>query len=257
MSSNHGMPEATSCPPDVLQQEAIVRNILDDSAWYEDFEAVKTLENFVTLQMQYPVLYNIDANLAVLKHYLMFRRSAKTSIMRSILIQALMHLPATDFDLCLCQIALEHQKSDPVIRSLIAVEGLLQTCRFCVFWKTLESDPHLHGLAEVPDFKDAIRRFMAGVISLTYQTITMEDAGRLLQLDPSTELPCFCPQQLKSRWVCDTATGVVTVLKPESSVAVVPNKSAATAPLFSPTVLDDSLTAVGRMAASRGAPAIS
>lgn len=242
----------SSCPAEAFEKQRLVQDILDSAAWYEDFEAIKTLEGFVTVQMHYPVLYNVDANLAVLKHYLMFGRNAKASVMRNILIQALMHLPATDFDLCLCQISLEHQNSDPVIRSLIAVEGLLQTCCFPMFWNALESDPHLHGLSEIPDFKDAIRRFMAGVISLTYHTFTMEDAGRLLQLDPITELPSFSSQQLKSQWVCDTATGVVSVVKAESPVALVPNKSAAlTRPLFSESVLDESLSAVGRMITSR------
>lgn len=136
----------------LIDQEELVKKIVETCALYQDPSVIGVLENFVCLEMCHPQLYNIDANILVLKHYLMFKKDTKCHIIQNILIQALMHLPSNDFDLCLCQIPLQYQTEDPIIRSLIEIESLLQKCRFLSFWELLESDEYLHRLAETPDY---------------------------------------------------------------------------------------------------------
>ena len=236
--------EGIDCPHEFLQQAEIVKKMLESYAWYEDLSAVELLENFVALELQYPALYDINVNLAILKHYLMFKSNTKSHIIQNVLIQAIMHLPSPDFDLCLCQIPLHNQTSDPIISALIEMESLLQTCRFPTFWTTLESSRYLCGISKVPDFKNAIRRFMAGVISLTYHTITLEDARCLLHLETVAEFTSFCSEQLKGQWICDTKTGLVTIQKAENSVAILGDQNLVDSPPISESVLQQCLAAI-------------
>lgn len=220
-----------------------VKEILASPNVFTDTDLLAVLEQFLDDQMIYPQFYDIDANLAVLKQYLIFPRVSKTEVIRQILIKALMHLPATDFDLCLCQIPLQLQQNDPTIRALIAAESRLQLCRFREFWQLLATEPELASLASTTDLKNSLRRFMAGVISLTYHSITVSDSAQLLDL-PVSGLQQFCQEHLTGQWVCDDQT--VTIIRTTDSVTLVANKQPSRS-LFAADTLDDCLSSLKRM----------
>lgn len=229
------------------QRAAEVSELLSKGSYYGSREALVVLENFVNDQVAHPSLYSIGCNLAILKEYLIFPKLFRLDVVRLILVKALMHLPSTDFDTCLCQIPLPYQETDTVIRSLIASERLLQTCKFSEFWALLGSNPELAAAVDIPDFKNSIRRFMAGVVSLTYKTITMGDVAKLLNLDVK-ELEAFCETHLNKRWTCDASAspdGVVTIAK--EGVTLLAQKAPARS-LFATETLADCLASVRSIA---------
>lgn len=223
-----------------------VKEILESPSLYNDnSKSLQILESFLEDQMHHPQYYSLDANLSILKFYLIFPKHSKTSVIRQILIKALMHLPETDFDLCLCQTPLPLQQNDQTIRALVAAESRLQTCRFREFWQLLVSEPELIALSATADLKNSIRRFMAGVISLTYHTITIQDSAQLLDLPPSG-LQQFCKDHLQGLWTCDENAGTVTITKTVDSVTLVANKQP-TRSLFAQETLTDCLASLKRM----------
>lgn len=231
---------------DVQHRADQVKEILQSpNLYHDDGGSLEILEGFVQDQVDHPQLYNLDANLAILKLYLIYPKYSKVSITRNILTKALMRLPATDFDLCLCQTPLPLQQNDPTIRALIAAEGRLQTCRFSEFWHFLDTEPELVAISSIADMKNSIRRFMAGVIALTYHTITIADLSQLLGL-PSSELQQFCQHHLTGQWVFDDKAGVVTITKSSESVTHGTTKQPTQA-LLSPETLCDCLAPLKRM----------
>lgn len=231
---------------DIQRRADQVKDILQSPNLYNDNgEALGILESFLEDQMNYPQFYNLDSNLAILKLYLIFPNHSKPAVIRKVLTKALMHLPATDFDFCLSQIPLTLQGSDQTIRALVAAESRLQTCRFREFWQLLASEQELVSLSNTADLKNSIRRFMAGVISLAYHSITIPDSAQLLDLPPSG-LQQFCQEHLGGQWVCDEKAGTVTIAKSVDSVTLVANKQP-TRSLFVPDTLNDCLSSLKRM----------
>lgn len=76
-----------------------------------------------------------------------------------------MAMPATDFMLCMYIIP-PSLESDPTISGIKLLADYLESCFFEKFWNEL---PKVK--IDVPGFEDAIRTFIAGVITATFKLI--------------------------------------------------------------------------------------
>ena len=81
-------------------------------------------------------LYDLEANLAVLKLYQFNPNTTKKTIVERILLKALTSLPNTDFVLCKCLID-SILFEDPNIKTIVDFHNLLETCKFELFWVCL------------------------------------------------------------------------------------------------------------------------
>jgi translation initiation factor 3 subunit K len=134
--------------------------------------------------------YDLQANLAILKLYLLNPEAAKISVYEGILVKALMAFPATDFALCMYQIPEKHhaQLKDP-----IRLSQHLEMAKFKAFWKTAEEQVaaakeaggEAQGLSRAKKWQDAMRQFIAGVVSNTYRSIRCDQVADLLNLKVS------------------------------------------------------------------------
>mmetsp|Transcript_1142 Transcript_1142/g.2210 ORF Transcript_1142/g.2210 Transcript_1142/m.2210 type:complete len:82 (+) Transcript_1142:106-351(+) len=76
-----------------------IEEIINGEKRYEQ-SSIEVLNAHLKEQLQKGT-YDLDANLALLKLYLLFPDSADVDMMEGILLKALMAFPATDFSLCL------------------------------------------------------------------------------------------------------------------------------------------------------------
>jgi len=132
-------------------------------------ENLVTLEHYVQMQAL-EQNYNLDANLAVLKLYQFNPNEFKESVTCVVLLKALMNLPNTDFILCKCLIIEQHQSVENV-NKVIELSNLLETCEFQQFWTELKACEEL--LEGIKGFRESIKKFIASVLTITYQTINM------------------------------------------------------------------------------------
>merc|ERR1719191_1778744 len=138
-----------------------------------DIDILPQLEEYLQEQLDKGT-YDLDANLAILKLYLLYPEEAKVSVYEGILLKALMAFPATDFALCMYQIPEKHHST---LKDVIRLSQLLETAKFKAFWKTAEEQiksveeegGETKGLARAQGWQAAVRLFIAGVVSSTYR----------------------------------------------------------------------------------------
>jgi translation initiation factor 3 subunit K len=132
-------------------------------------ENLNKLERYVQMQCQENV-YDLEANLAVLKLYQFNPMFFQMSVTSQILLKALTNLPHTDFTLCKCLIDASRflEEGDPLSR-IMALADLLETCQFPLFWERLVEIADLTMV--LTGFEDSIRKFICYVIGITYQVI--------------------------------------------------------------------------------------
>jgi len=141
-------------------------------------ENLKKLERYVQMQCQENV-YDLEANLAVLKLYQFNPMFFQITVTSQILLKALTNLPHTDFTLCKCLIDLSRfqEEGDPLNRIMVLAD-MLETCQFQQFWE------HLIDIADLTvsltGFEDSIRKFICYVIGITYQVIKKNILRELL-----------------------------------------------------------------------------
>jgi len=141
-------------------------------------DKIKTLEHYVDLQAR-EVGYDLEANLALLKHYQLSPSYYRLDVVVQILLKALMNLPHTDFVLCKCMLS-QDILEEPQVSTLLYLADLLEMCQFKIFWKDINKEAEL--VRSVAGFEDAIRKFVCHVISITYQTIKESVLQELLGL---------------------------------------------------------------------------
>ncbi|KAG0433089.1 hypothetical protein HPB47_020240 [Ixodes persulcatus] len=124
------------------------------------------LENYVQIQAT-ENMYDLEANLAVLKLYQFNPSNFKHDVVATILLKALTNLPHTDFVLCKCLID-QDRLSDPNITLALKLHYLLEMCEFQQFWQAITKQAFLQ---TIKGFKDSIRKFVCYVVSMTYQNI--------------------------------------------------------------------------------------
>jgi len=139
-------------------------------------ENLTTLEQYVHLQA-HENTYDLDANLAVLKLYQFNPVYYQTTVTTQILLKSLMNLPNADFLMCRCLIDDANQQ-DATIQKVIKLAELMEKCCFTEVWKYLKEEASL--IEGITGFQDAVRKFAAYVIGITYQTIDMKLVSELL-----------------------------------------------------------------------------
>uniref|UniRef100_A0A7S0YL26 Eukaryotic translation initiation factor 3 subunit K n=1 Tax=Hemiselmis tepida TaxID=464990 RepID=A0A7S0YL26_9CRYP len=139
-----------------------------------DMTFVPVLEAYVEEQIKAGTS-DLDANLALLRFYQYSPSIAKVDVARKILTKALMALPQSDFMLCM-YIVPPSVQADPSIVQLKSLADKLESCFFDKFWAEMASTK-----VDVPGFEDAVRGFIAGVISATFTLVTPEELGSYLK----------------------------------------------------------------------------
>lgn len=124
------------------------------------------LEQYVQLQASENV-YDLEANLAVLKLYQFNPSNFKNEVVVAVLLKALTNLPHTDFVLCKCLIDQE-KLVDKDIQLALHLHYLLEMCDFQRFWEAVKGKPLLQA---IKGFNDSVRKFVCYVVNMTYQHI--------------------------------------------------------------------------------------
>merc|ERR1719399_2301697 len=99
-----------------------------------DIEILPQLEAYLDEQLS-EATYDLEANLAILKLYLLNPGEAKVKVYEGILVKALMAFPATDFALCMYQIP---EKYHSQLKYPISLSQHLEMAKFKAFWKAAE-----------------------------------------------------------------------------------------------------------------------
>jgi len=152
-----------------------------------DLDILPQLETYLEEQLE-KATYDLDANLAILKLYLLYPAEAKIRVYEGILVKALCAFPATDFALCMYQIPEKHhaQLKDPV-----KLSQHLEMAKFKLFWKTAEEQvaaskeaggSEAQGISRAKNWQDAIRIFVCGVVTSTYRSIKCDQLAELLNI---------------------------------------------------------------------------
>ena len=118
-----------------------------------DIERIPALEASVDAQCAKGT-YELDDNLLLLKLYQFFPEKANPAVIARVLVKALMHLPETDFLLCMYLIPERIATEAPVL-PIVEMSNRLETCQFQAFWEELAASRELVDVA--PGFDDAIR----------------------------------------------------------------------------------------------------
>jgi GTP-sensing pleiotropic transcriptional regulator CodY len=128
---------------------------------------IPSLEQYVQNQLQEKTLYDKEANLFLLKLYQFNPQKSSIEFIKKVLTLALLHGGTTnDFNLALYLIQ-ERIQGDDAIVQLSKLSDLLETCQFDKFWEARkESEDLIQGAV---NFDTHVRKFITGILSITYQ----------------------------------------------------------------------------------------
>merc|ERR1712151_634851 len=99
--------------------------------------------------------YDLDANLAILKLYLLYPEETDVEVIERILLKALMAFPDTDFSLCMYQVPEKYHKE---LKDIMALAQQLEMAKFSKFWKDAETYDRLK---EASKWQEKIQSFIA------------------------------------------------------------------------------------------------
>merc|ERR1719191_1245278 len=149
-----------------------------------DIDILPQLEEYLQEQLD-KATYDLEANLAILKLYLLYPEEAKVRVYEGILVKALTAFPATDFALCMYQIPEKHHAQ---LKYPISLSQHLEMAKFKAFWKAAEEqatavkeaeNSEVGGISRAKKWQEAIREFVCGVVSSTYRSIRGEQLAEL------------------------------------------------------------------------------
>jgi len=92
-----------------------------------------------------------------------------------------MRLPGTDLLLLTYLIPERALQEEPLV-ALVRLAHLLETARFVEFWQESASPALRPVLSTVPAFASVIRAFIAGVVAVTFQTVTKQSLCQVLNV---------------------------------------------------------------------------
>ncbi|TPX35988.1 hypothetical protein SmJEL517_g01836 [Synchytrium microbalum] len=206
-------------PPRPEHRPADVHSVVETVDRYNP-ENIPKLEEYVRQQLE-KSFYDRDANLSMLKLYQFNPNHSihqlDTTI--NILIKALTALPDPDFNLYLALLT-EEVMTEETIERLIALQQLLESCRFEEFWKLVESTEKLPTLRDVlepcRDFDVDVRDFVALTLSIAYQAVQMDSLVKYLGLEEGEDVRDF----IKEKGWSTEKSGNTLLVKMVSSVSV-------------------------------------
>ncbi|KAJ9517695.1 hypothetical protein QJQ45_003983 [Haematococcus lacustris] len=183
--------------------------------------------------------FNLDVNLALLRHYQFQPTTAQISSLAKVLMAALAQLPASDYKTCIhlvperlqvqtgsavqcrCMTVGASQQvvlqAEEVIPKIVALAAALETTRFTDFWALAANSKEVISL--VPGFESAVRRYILHVLGLSFQRVSRRVLGEALQLQ-GAELDSLISSQVASAgW--QAAGDIVTLPRNDSNSQVV------------------------------------
>lgn len=176
-----------------------------------DIKLVPDLERYVDEQVSNNT-WNLETNLALLRHYQFAPSTAKINVLAKLLLKALAQLPGSDFKTCI-HLVPERIQADETIAKVVALAGALETTRFEDFWKLSSSSADV--VALVPGFADAARAYIIQVLGITYQRVSKSVLGSAVQLQ-GAQLDALVQDKVKSAgWAVSGET--ITLPKNESN----------------------------------------
>uniref|UniRef100_A0A7S2FZN4 Eukaryotic translation initiation factor 3 subunit K n=1 Tax=Florenciella parvula TaxID=236787 RepID=A0A7S2FZN4_9STRA len=155
-----------------------IATLLDEQAFEKS--SIEKLQAYLDEQIATET-YDFVANKALLKLYSFYPDQASDQYIALALTKALMALPSTDMMLLLYLVPESAQTKEPVA-TLVRCAVHLETAKFVEFWEVA----NLGGnelLDAVSGFDEAIRSYMIGVLSITFQKVESETFADLLALD--------------------------------------------------------------------------
>eukprot|EP00446_Apocalathium_sp_SHHI-4_P030730 CAMPEP_0177224428 /NCGR_PEP_ID=MMETSP0367-20130122/39013_1 /TAXON_ID=447022 ORGANISM="Scrippsiella hangoei-like, Strain SHHI-4" /NCGR_SAMPLE_ID=MMETSP0367 /ASSEMBLY_ACC=CAM_ASM_000362 /LENGTH=216 /DNA_ID=CAMNT_0018674465 /DNA_START=64 /DNA_END=714 /DNA_ORIENTATION=- len=152
----------------------VIQELLDGDDRYE-VASVEVLEEHLKGQLERGT-YDLDANLAILKLYLLFPGETKGDVLEAILLKALMAFPAADFSLCMYQIPEKHHAS---VAKVVELAQQLEMAKFKNFWKLAAETKRL---SEVTGWQSAVIDFAVGVVAATYRSIKVDELAEILNI---------------------------------------------------------------------------
>jgi len=156
--------------------------------------------------------YDLDANLAMMKLYLLFPEETKVECMAGILLKALMAFPATDFALCMYQMPEKYHQA-PELKEVVNLAQQLEMAKFKAFWKEAET---VEVLKKAKGWEESVRDFISGVISNMYRSIRSEQLMELLNISKKEDLDARIKKQSWTRSKEDKDLVVVNTASFES-----------------------------------------
>ena len=103
--------------------------------------------------------------------------------------------------------------SSPMINPNLEIHKLLEKCRFGRFWEELQAEHDM--IIEFNGFEDAIRSYICGVISISFQRLSLENLKEFLGLANTQDVTEWIE---KYGWTRDQ--GTVFVASQEEKVKV-------------------------------------
>jgi translation initiation factor 3 subunit K len=183
-----------------------------------DVEILAQLETFLEEQLD-KATYDLEANLAILKLYLLYPEQQKPTIYEGILIKALMAFPNTDFSLCMYQIPEKHHGA---LKQIEKLAQCLEMAKFKAFWKAAEEQVtaakeseggEAQGISRAKGWQDAVRRFVCGVVNSTYRSIRKDQLAALLNM----EVKDLAPAIKENSWVESKEDKEVIIVREQAS----------------------------------------
>jgi len=156
--------------------------------------------------------FDPEANLALLKLYLLHPDLTKTDMLEGILLKGIMSYPDTHFSMCMFQI---HEKYHADLKPVVKLSQQLEMAKFKTFWKEAES---VEALKRAKGWEEAVRDFIAGVISNMYRAIKADQLSELLNLSAAKDLDARIKKQGWTRSKEDKNVVTVNTASFESSI---------------------------------------
>merc|ERR1711865_61250 len=160
----------------VMSSQEEIECMLDEDRYNP--EIVPTLEKYLKSQASGDT-YDLDANLALLKFYQFQPATANLEMVQMALAKSLMHLPSSDFSLCLYLLP-ETVIQDEKVKSLMQLAKTLEAADFPKFWEQRKALDSV--LKAVPKFDDAVRKFVMATLSISYARIPKQTLCQALNM---------------------------------------------------------------------------
>eukprot|EP00931_Biecheleriopsis_adriatica_P005278 TRINITY_DN106802_c0_g1_i1.p1 TRINITY_DN106802_c0_g1~~TRINITY_DN106802_c0_g1_i1.p1 ORF type:complete len:218 (+),score=66.81 TRINITY_DN106802_c0_g1_i1:90-743(+) len=154
--------------------------------------------------------FDADANLALLKLYLLHPALTNMTALENVLLKGLMAYPETHFSMCMFQIP---EKYHADLKPVIKLSQQLEMAKFKAFWKEAET---VEVLKKAKGWEESVRDFISGVISNMYRSIRSEQLMELLNISKKEDLDARIKKQSWTRSKEDKDLVVVNTASFES-----------------------------------------
>ncbi|XP_003389296.1 PREDICTED: eukaryotic translation initiation factor 3 subunit K-like [Amphimedon queenslandica] len=149
---------------------------------------IECLEMYVQFQVENPSVYNLEANLSLMKLYQFNPNHFNVDIVCKMLLKSIMALPKIHLALLISVLPLNQQSNEEVVK-INSLCSHLESCSFTEFWSLVEECGEI--ISKVVGFKDAVKNYIAELVNITYQTIPVPQLSSYLGNMPEKELEQF------------------------------------------------------------------